>query len=145
MKRLLIVLIMCVVLLTVSAGCVGTPGVVTQVYTEDGVTVYQNADGSHYGIDEEGNEVWVNPDGSYSGKTVDGSTVTGSKNGDINYQGTDGTSVVGNNQSGTAVTEDGSTMTWTTDASGVIHYTIVDKETGETYTYSSTDIPRGYY
>ncbi|MDU9376655.1 hypothetical protein McpSp1_12790 [Methanocorpusculaceae archaeon Sp1] len=146
MKRLLIVLIVCIVLLVASAGCVGTPSVGTPVYTEDGTTVYQNVDGSHYAVDEEGNEAWVNPDGSYSGKTTDGSTVTGSKGGDVNYQGTDGSSVVGNQQSGTAVTEDGSTMTWTTDANGVVHYTVVDKQTGETHTYSSAGMymPSGF-
>ena len=122
------------------AGCVRTPsgpGIGATVYTEDGTTVYQNVNGSYYAVDEEGNEVRINADGSYAGKASDGSTITVDKDGKTNYQGADGSSLVADSQSGTITDENGNTESWTTDASGVVHYTIVDKETGETSTYSS--------
>ncbi len=137
----MIVLLLCVGMMIASAGCVSTPsgpGIGAPVYTEDGTTVYQNIDGSYYAVDEEGNEVRINADGSYAGKASDGSTITVDKDGKTNYQGADGSSLVADSKSGTITDENGNTVSWTTDASGVVHYTIVDKETGETSTYSST-------
>ena len=139
MKRMLIVLMLCVALLAVSAGCVGTPAPTggnagpsgpavgaVPVSSEDGVTVYKNPDGSYYAEDENGTKVQVNPDGSWSGTSEEGSGSM-DKDGSVNYQGTDGGSAVGD-ASGGHIEADGGSFSYTIDANGVVHYKMVEPD-----------------
>ncbi|MCZ0859614.1 hypothetical protein O0S10_00045 [Methanocorpusculum sp. MG] len=139
MKRMLIVLMLCVALLAISAGCVGTPAPAggdagpsgpalgaVPVSSEDGVTVYKNPDGSYYAEDEDGTKVQINPDGSWSGTSEDGSGSM-DKDGNFNYQGTDGSSMVGS-ATGGHVEGDGGSLTYTIDENGVVHYKMVEPD-----------------
>lgn len=140
MKRMLIVLMLCVALLAVSAGCVGTPAPAggaadptgpalgaVPVSSEDGVTVYKNPDGSYYAEDKDGTKVQMNPDGSWSGPSGDGDSGSMDKDGNFNYQGTDGSSAVGS-ATGGHVEGDGGSLTYTIDANGVVHYKMVEPD-----------------
>ncbi len=148
MKHVLIALIVCIVLVIAAAGCTSTPAPspantpdgaavgAVPVHSEDGVTVYKNPDGSYYGVDKDGTKVQINPDGSWSGTAEDGSSASMDKDGNYNYQGSDGSSVVGNNNEGNIDGGDGSSLTYTVDEKGVVHYKMVEPD-GKVTTWTS--------